>query len=573
MSIVDFLIQNHYGCVKFDSNKDKLTKIIPSVAGETGACVLRNSLSDVELTRNYLSAHRLKETKNLTLMTAYEFVEDLDKNFEKYSLLFIDDFQKADFYTLTIMNEWYTRYHKESERLPYLLLGSIAVSYQKIPIPLNVEKVLDLSHTSLQVVTRSNLTEADITTHVDEDTIIVQHSKENYDLGSEELYEDLVKLVNDEIKKYEKGDRAIVYLPNEDRMKNVSEKLSKNASVIQLLPDSKISSPYREGEDAILVILTLDYTRTGIYFPQVTTVFDSGETMRTYTTRTGGQAQFLKKIDREELELRRESHAPKKYVVMIPSESIKNLRKNTIPVSYRINLAPHILHLLRNGITDLSWFYPRPVEQAMNDLEMTGAIDVGKRVTKFGLFAAGLFEEGFDINIYHSLLLYNFLGDEENMFAVIVLVALFQHKTGRYFLSSCPREDDDNTKQEETFQNIYYSLTKASIEEEAVENINKEILGKMLAMIEDLCEVLEVEKRIYNPKIRWDSIRSCVEKVYKSRLCRYEGGKYMNGSGERVKIYGKRIEGNISKIILPISTFRNEKGEYFTDFYVCMKPF
>lgn len=563
MSIVDFLIQNHYGCVKFDSNKDKLTKIIPSIAGETGACVLRNTLSDLELTKNYLSSRgRMPKKDNIKLMTAYEFVEDLDKNLEKYSLLFIDDFQKADFYTLAIMNEWYTRYHKESERLPYLLLGSIAVSYQKIPIPLNVEKVLDLSHTSLQVVTRSKLTESDITTHVDEDTIIVQHSKENYYLGSEELYEDLIKLIKEEIKGYKKGDRVIVYVPNEERMKMMGEMLlMKRVTVIQLLPESKISSPYKEGgNDSILVILSLDYTRTGIYFPQVTTAFDSGETTRTYTTRTGGQASFLKKIDREELELRRESHSPKKYVVMIPSESIKNLRKNTIPVSYRINLAPHILHLLRNDITDLSWFYPKPVEQALRDLEFTGAIDVGRKVTRFGLFATGLFEEGFDINIYHTLLLFVVSPDE--LFEVIVMVALFQHKNGRYF------EGGDN---EETFKDIYYSLTKASLEDTENTNINKEMLSKMLTLIDDLCEVLEVEKRFYNPKLAWDRIRPHMEGVYSSKLCRYEGGKYLNGSGERVRIAGKRIEGNISKIILPISTFRNEKGEFFTDFYVCMK--
>jgi len=553
MSIVDFLIQNQYGCVKFDSNKDKLTKIIPSVAGETGVCILRNTLSDLELTKKYISVAGGKDKSKVSLMTAYEFVENLDKNLNKYSLLFIDDFQKSDFYMLAIMNEWYKRYHKESERLPYLLMGSIAVSYQKIPLPLNIEKVLDLSYTSFKIVTGND-------TIVDENTIIVEHSKKNYALGSDELYENLMDIIQEEVKHYESGNRAIVYLPNEEKMKLVGDglekRLSKKIIIIQLLPDSKVSSPYREGDESIIIILTLDYTRLGIYFPQIKTVFDSGEATRIYNTRTGGQGQFLKKIDREELELRRESYMPKKYIIMIPVESIKNLRKNTIPISYRINLAPHILHLIRHNITDLSWFNQK---HAILDLEKTGAIDVDMGITEFGLYASGLFEEGFDLNIYHTHLLY--MSEKEYMFPVIVLVSLFQNKTGKYFHSGM----------EETFQNIYYSLSKES--SPFADNINNEMLENMLEMIDRLCDVLDVEKRIYNPKLAWNKIRKYIDKVYNSKLCRYEGGEYKNGSGERMRIYGKRIEGNISKIILPISTFKNEKGECFTDFYVCMKPF
>lgn len=541
--IIDFLIQNHYGCVKFHSNKNKLKKIIKNISGETPLVIIRYTTDDKMVTQNFMG-----DTKNIVILTSYEFVEDLDENFSKFSTIFIDDFQKADFFTLSIMNEWYSRYHREDQRLPYLLLGSIVVSYQKIPLPLNIEKVLDLS-SSLEG---------------EEDKIIVQHSRDNYNIGCDELYQKLVEIVVEEVQEYKKGERAVLYLPNEQKINQVADQLesllTSNIIIIRFLPHLKIVTPYRETGDSIMLILSTDYTRTGIYFPNIKTVFDSGETMRTYTTRTGGQSTFLKKIDREEMELRKGCHTPEKYLIMVPSVSVKNLRKNTIPISYRINLPPHILHLLRNDITDLTFFYQEPTKKALENLKITKNITTDLKVTDIGLYSCMLYEEGFDFNIYHSTFLYHLHTSpqsDEYMFPGIVIVSLFQNQIIR---------------NDKTFKDIFYELTReCSPLGEVEECDSEESHSSTIKMIDELCEVLEVTKTIYNPSKIWKRMMPMIEKVYHHQLCRYEGGKYINGKGDRIKIVGKRIPGNISKIILPISVFQNERGEYFTDFFVPMK--
>ena len=503
--ITRFLIQNFYGCVRFPTNEGKLKEIIPQVAGETGVCIIRNGEEDLRITEKFLE---LKKKKGIQLITSREFISKKDEYFSHFSLVFIDNFQKSDLYTLSIINEWYRRFTGVSGdgKLPYLLLGSNVEYYPKIPLPLNSKKVLDLSPGS-------------------EVKPEVEYSDKNYDLNSKDLYLDLTSNILRDLEKVDMGTRFLVILPTKNHIDEMTKVINSKTYLEDVLVAESLFKKTKHKKK--VVILTLDYSKSGVYYDDIHTVYDCGEIMRTYITKTGGNKMFIKKIDKEEMEERKMSLCDSKnYSVMFTKSSLKQMKTSTIPISYRSNLSPALLFLIEKEM-DISHL---PVKETLKELRTLNMISVDNKISEKGQFAMN-----FEMDIYNTNFLYYAIQNKLPLYPVTVLLSVFQR--------GVPEKDS------RSFWEVFTSTTEC-----------------------DLAKKLEIDTSlVYNPEKFWNEIVDCIPKVYLGRVCRYEGGKYRDGYGRTWQIPHSARSGGVSKLILPLSRYKNEKGEWFTDFYAPLK--
>ena len=514
--IIDFLIQNFYGCVKFPSNRDKLNRIIPDVAGETGVIVIRNNEEDLRTTQDYLDA--FPPHSEVTLITSRDFLSKKDELFSHYSLIFVDDFQKCDLYTLVILQEWYKKFLGTGEtKIPYLLLGTLIDSYPKLPFPL--KNFLDL-------------------TYSDTEPVQMKHSKDNFDLGYDDLYERLGEIILEDALD---GGRYLVILPDQKRIDEMEERLNQKDT---LLVSTKILYKTTRHRKPV-VMLSTDTSRTGIFIEDLDCVYDSGEVMRKYTTRTGSDQMLLKKIDREELQIRRDSYDPVRYTVMIPKASVLNLPRTTISLPYRINLPPHMLFLFSNKIHEVP--LTKNLDNIINELLLLNLINPDMSVTVKGEFCMNS-----NLDIYNSSFLYYAVKNNLPLFPVIVLVSIFHH-----------------SPKGKKFRDLYEIVTTvlARGKEHIPDN-----LRSLFETIDEFSDEFEISpsEKIFHPENRWNELLEHIPKSYLGRVCHYTGGEYRDGHGEVWKFPHEKTR-DVAKLILPTSRYTNEKGENYMDYVVPLK--
>jgi hypothetical protein len=225
--IVEFLIKNHYGCVRFGSNKNLLREIIPSVSGEGGVCVLTE---EKNLTEEYLSEI---QSPRLTIMTPVEYLSEKIE----VSLLYIGNIQKVDTFTLAIIDGWYKKYKDGEEKLPYLLLSSISSTHQDLPLPLKNH------HLQLE-------------------------KEPKVEIDFEDNEDNFVEMIRDS-----SSQKIVVILSSREKIDSLKEEFSDlcDRLVSVWTPKKRWNSKKRE------IILTLDYSLLGFYIDDVDEVFDFGK--------------------------------------------------------------------------------------------------------------------------------------------------------------------------------------------------------------------------------------------------------------------------------------------------------
>lgn len=478
------LIEHNYICVRLDSNHQVLTQI----HSQKNSCILEEDID------------------------SKKFLSKLDYYFEKFSLLYVHDFQRLNIFSRQILEEWYKIYKKGDKKLPYLLISTFCLEYDSDLLPLSIDKkrFLDFS----------------------KNTPDVKHSAINFLDPSDvdyKLYDRLYEIV---IRDYcdKKGYRGLIIFPNTESLEYLYHKLEEGLSehnVIRIdknIPPSVFFSPDKSKKyTKNFIFLSLDMTHRPLFF-HLDIVYDSGEKDIEYLTRSGVNRLKTIKINRQEMKTRMLSYQPEQYMIMFPKTSILNLDKypekitdNSLDILYILSVLGHCSDIPK-------------------DLHDYGAVKRWKdgwKVTKKGFFCMNI-----NIPVMHSTFLFEALTKNWNINLVVILISIFTNI--------------DLVSPEISFEKIFKDVCK--LEEKNI----------FYETVQELIKNFEIDQKIIDGKKELSILIPHIKDHYRLDIVKYNSGFYENGKGQKYCVK-KHTD---SQIILPLSVWKNEKGENFIDHFL-----
>jgi hypothetical protein len=504
----------------------------------------------IRLDSNFQVLEQLRTEKDICILgediPSKEFLSDLKDNFKKYSLLYFHDFQRDNIFDQQLMKEWNKLYQEGGIKLPYLLVSTFSLYYSPVSVSTSTfgnggggrsgdggglvfdkDRFLDFS----------------------KGNPVISYSSINYPEGvSEEidqaLYDRMCDIIVHDMTKKE-GYRGLAIVPNLESQQYVSEKLHDllpSEYVIKFLPDDIPDSAFFTPEKAKkythnFVFISLDLTHQPIFLTEIDVVYDSGEKDQNYETRAGFNRLKTVKINRQEMKARMMSYAPQFYMIMFPKTSILSLEKYFTP---DVNNDIDVLDLINLGLK------PSGIPK---NLEKYGLVRTGKEghpiITEKGKFCRAI-----TIPIRHSSFIYEGMTRFRDLIkTVVVLVSIFINID--IYQSCVP------------FEQIYLSVFRK------VSGGEVECPQEIISSIEELSKALEIDSKILDSRKQFNLILPHLKQHYRHNILKYHAGKWEDGSGSK---YTLSEEGSgsvkISPTILPLTTWRNEKGEKYVGHYL-----
>jgi len=491
------LVKYNYVCVRLDSNFD----IISQLRTEKKVCILGEDID------------------------CFSFLQELKKNFKKYSLIYFHDFQRGNIFSKQIISEWKKIFDQGGIKLPYLLIGTYSFYYYDSGLIFDNNRYFNFSKGEPKI----------------------RYSPINYIDPSDvdiKLYNNLSSIIAEDLKK-ENGYRALVIVPNYESQNYLHQLLNdkiEDGNVIKFdqddIPDSLFFSESKASKySKNFIFISLDLTHKPIFFTEIDIVYDSGEKDQVYETRTGFNKVRTAKINHQEMKTRMMTYAPEHYVIMFPKTSILNLDKYYTP---DVNDDVDILKLVSIKI------YPDKIPKSLytyGTLKNGGSKTKGKPViTNKGEFCMNI-----SIPIKYSSFLYECCLDGKMSLkqAVIILIAIFIN-IDLY---------DNSTPIRGIYLSICCELGTGIIESPT----------PIISSIDELVESLKVDKNIIDPFKELDLIIPKIKKHFKSNILKLENGRYRDSKGNFYTL--TKDDKLFHKTILPISIWRNQKGDRFVDHY------
>jgi hypothetical protein len=453
---------------------------------------------------------------NVRYIFSEDMIEDFSTFFSDFSTIYIHNFQKMDHYTREMIREWFERYTNKKSDIPYLLLSSFSEYYNEIPLPLKKNNAIIN----------------------DRKKVDIEYMENYFPACSDEKYQEL----SEKIKKDFDSDifrRSMVIVPDEkrqDTMIKLLKKVKKLTVIKERYPFSKFLEHQIDHSNSIVFVIT-DNTDIPYFFPDIDIVYDSSEIVRLVRSRTSMNRKMIQIVNVREMETRMRAYGQEKYFISLPRKVVMNLEKTT---KYIQNCDVDDLYLIDKKFS---------IEPSMEMKIFNTVVRDEKghwKVTKLGKICMNL-----DIPISHSTFLIKCMEKKSlvDIFFVTVLVTVF----------CCTDLIDD--KPDVTPWNLlaYISLYFGG---------DREFFKydqKIIDMIKELSEIFGISESIYNLKKCWIEVLPLIKEHYKHKTVKYYAGHWEDSKGKK---YTLPNISQISKIILPIENWKNQKGEYFISRYI-----
>nr|QBK90575.1 MAG: ATP-dependent helicase [Pithovirus LCPAC104] len=402
------------------------SKILVSVPTITAAISLSDTLSKIlpQFKIGYAAEGEINYDKNTQIIYATSghirrkilglFDSEKCKDWDFVEVLMIDEFHLRKIDNDIIQGLW--NYCKNNNiKIPRLILSS-ATPDDYIKEKTTVYEIKDQGY-----------------------PIHINYIKKIYNIGREEIYDDIIKLIINLNQTEEKPGHFLVFVPGSNDVDKIIHRIDNILDIIAIpayssLKIEEIKNIYQQVPiEKRKVVIATNIAETSITIPDITVVIDSMLEKRAETSASGGLRLITAKISKASAIQRcgRTGRTKKgKCFRMISEEEYSKLDEMVIPEINRIPIYEYIMEILNIGL-EFNEIIPEISKERIIDskilLKQLKLIENNK-VTKIGEFVTK-----FPLGVRNSTLLWKWLEKKYPIFPVIAIISLIDSWGPSYF--------------------------------------------------------------------------------------------------------------------------------------------